>query len=108
MSSPHIQEHNGDVKCNLAGLRSCSPSNEAMAKSGDTGLHGVPAAPVAQISVLAEERSGTTENLSIPWDPSDKGDEERHDRPQTTDDGPIPRYRILWPHARGGLGQIHV
>ena len=30
------------------------------------------------------------------------------ERSQVSDLGPGARYRVLWPHARGGLGQIHV
>ena len=45
--------------------------------------------------------SGSADELS-------SADRTFDERCQTTDDGAASRYRVLWPHARGGLGQIHV
>jgi len=45
---------------------------------------------------------------NVSADGSSRADLSFDERSQAPDAGPGARYRVLWPHARGGLGQIHV
>ena len=69
----------------------------------------------AETDVASHDRVGGTGGRLAIWnsvvcrlDGSSCADLVFDERSQVSDAGPRARYRVLWPHARGGLGQIHV
>ncbi len=86
----HVKTHGGDAEKSLASIRAGVSTRESLADLGDTQLEAM----VAQLG------SGLTYQVGDPDASASCG------RLSTMSDG--QRFRVLRPHARGGLGAVFV
>jgi serine/threonine protein kinase/tetratricopeptide (TPR) repeat protein len=87
MVDKHIQVHQGDAQQSLAAVSSASSLRQELQQIADADLH----ASLAQVTVGNDSLSPGTASY--------------HSTSAATTDR---RYRILRPHARGGLGEVFV
>ena len=92
LSSHHLKKHGGDIEKSLAALPVETSTREALAGIGDldlgTTLPAMVTDPEATLSIAGVQRAGDS-----------SGEPEA---------GDSRRFRILRPHARGGLGAVFV
>ena len=92
LSSQHLKKHGGDIEKSLAALTVERSTREALAGIGDpdvsTTLPSIATDPSATLSFAGPDRAGLAAG----------GPESGHGR----------RFRILRPHAQGGLGAVFV
>jgi serine/threonine-protein kinase len=91
LAEVHLEEHAGDVEKSLAAVPAGRSTRESLAKLGDPDIEGT-------LGHMASGH-GSTEG--------DEGDRTAsYAVGTTTSDG--QRFRVLRPHARGGLGAVFV
>ncbi len=93
----HIEQHGGDPARSLAALSSASGLRDDLASVAHTD-------PDVQASVAALERSGSQE----PWPATRPPSEGSATASIGVPSAAGQRFRILRPHARGGLGEVYV
>ncbi|HZW29199.1 MAG TPA: serine/threonine-protein kinase, partial [Isosphaeraceae bacterium] len=80
----HVELHGGDIGGSLAGFLSIARATVATRARSQTARDGIVAAGEAPASIARDEAGrGAAE-------------------------GTTQRYQVLWPHARGGLGEVYV
>ena len=95
LAAVHIETHGGDVEQSLASVPSSRSTRASLVSLGEPGIE----------ATLARITRGTNANATEP----DLDDAERtgtYSVGKATGDG--QRFRILRPHARGGLGAVFV
>src|SRR5262249_2168479 len=90
----HVAAHGGDVEQSLAGVPAGQSTRESLARLGDPDI----AATLGHVG----SHHGATEDES----PMDSDHTVSYAVGEATSDG--PRFRVLRPHARGGLGAVFV
>ncbi len=92
LSSQHLKKHGGDIRKSLSALPLEATARESVAGIGDLDLSAtlpaIPADPAATTSIVELGRAGDS-----------AGEQEAGDG---------RRFRILRPHAQGGLGAVFV
>ena len=93
LAAVHVEAHGGDVERSLAAVPAGTPTRDGLASLGDRDIEGT----LGRVGSAQRQRSA---------------DEDDPDRTASisvgsaTSDG--QRFRILRPHARGGLGAVFV
>jgi serine/threonine protein kinase/Tfp pilus assembly protein PilF len=88
----HLKKHGGSSDKSLAAIPAGRSTRESLARLGDADIAGT----------LARLGSGSTQHDAD----TDRGRTVTHSSDTSTEGG--QRYRILRPHARGGLGAVFV
>ena len=83
-----VQRHNIDIEDSQLGFSLISPSSAGMLEMSDAPVEGVAAGATAPSRTSAAIMETATAPRAV--------------------DAATARYQVLWPHARGGLGQIFV
>src|SRR5262245_26433544 len=86
----HLKKHGGDVQRSLAALPAGRSTREGLARLGDPDIEGT-LARIGSASTHQEDDTDRTATYSVG---------------SATSDG--QRFRVLRPHARGGLGAVFV
>jgi serine/threonine-protein kinase len=86
----HVKKHNGDVEQSLAAVRAGRSTRESLAQIGDPDIEGT-LARLGPALTLPDDDADLTATYSVG---------------SATSDG--LRFRVLRPHARGGLGAVFV
>jgi serine/threonine protein kinase/tetratricopeptide (TPR) repeat protein len=87
----HVKMHGGDAEKSLASIRAAQSTRERLAALGDTQLEDIVAHHLGSGSTCEEADPDRTATYSVG---------------ATTSDG--QRFRVLRPHAKGGLGEVFV
>jgi serine/threonine-protein kinase len=90
LAEVHLQAHGGDVEMSLAALNACGSTRESLAQLGDADVEDS-LAHVGVDSTQAGDDRDRTASYSVGT---------------ATSEG--QRFRVLRPHARGGLGAVFV
>src|SRR5262249_7429165 len=94
----HIRAHHNDPQQSLASLSSVSSVRQELASVADDALQ----ASLSMVGAARVADGSTGMSAQCPGEPSATIDD------QTSRSAPGLRYRILRPHARGGLGEVFV
>lgn len=95
----HIRQHDGDAQRSLAALSSVASLHEDLAKVGDTDVQ-------ASLRVLSASDPEVTRSITAATEIlADSDDGQSNKRAHSRDS---QRFRIIRPHAKGGLGEVYL
>src|SRR5262249_27593657 len=101
----HLERHGNDAEQSLAALSSVGPAREDLARLGDAEVQ-------ASLAHVPAARPATDQGDATPGGPSVTPKPEAPHATQAESVGTPTssglRFRILRPHAKGGLGQVSV
>jgi hypothetical protein len=93
----HIRQHDGDAQRSLAALSSVASLHEDLAHVGDSDVQ-------ASLRVLSASDPEATRSITAATEIfADTGDGQTNKRAHSRDS---QRFRIIRPHAKGGLGEV--
>ncbi|MBC8117723.1 MAG: serine/threonine protein kinase, partial [Candidatus Saccharimonas sp.] len=100
----HLRQHGGDVEQSLATLSSLGPVRDELQRLGDEELS-------ISLSRVAGGAAAARSDVALSDLPAASSVSNPGPRPETASEDSVPprlRFRILRPHAEGGLGRVLV